>query len=237
MTMDTLFLTKIKTTTVERTNLWFDKFSHSVLFNIKEASALRNMSHKSIDQYIKWKIQWGSRSTPNYGGSWRELPQNISLNDTTINNLRQLCDFFIEDKRDRKISISRNTVTVYTNDKTLITDISELNFINHSKTHIRNLKQVGIPNTIRKQQSDYKFRSYFRHSRISLDQMSRLRNFLTAQEDCSLSPALKAWMTQPKWRHLEDYFYLDHNCNSIVTMMVLFMPRIIRKTVPIVTDK
>jgi hypothetical protein len=92
-------------------------------------------------------------------------------------------------------------------------------------------------NTILLKNPQHQFRSYFKITKITSDQKDMLINFLNNQRaGIRVSPALETWITG-KFHRTQDYFFVDHNEMSWLTMLSLVHPGIIRKTLQIVTDK
>ena len=223
---------------VQRPDLWFGCFNYCVKFHVNEAGSLREFDHKKIDRNIRARREWGRVRHPpnNYGGSWRDQWAEIVITDQDVVTLHQLCDFFTQDNRNRRITISGNTIYVYTNDLSLAQDIK--NNVGVSSFQIIQLQLVGTPGTIKLKQSDYQYRTYFKAIRLTTNSASSLRQFLLNQQDIRIGPGLKHWATRlflATWTM--DYFFIDHNNPTIISMLGLIVPGISRKTVPIITDK
>lgn len=226
---------QINATTTQRTELWFGKYNECVEFVLTEAGALRKLDHKSIDHSIQVRRTWGQVRPPTqHGGSWANQLTYPKITDTDIANLHHFCDFLVNDTRDRRLVINYKTVCVYTSDPTLIDDILDLNYV--VRPRVRKIELVGEAGSVRLSQSDYKFRSYFRYARLDIGQATNIKNFLSAQTEIRLSPSLKNWcLHQRTWKICSDYFFIDHNEQGTLSMLGLITPRLIRKTVPIVT--
>lgn len=221
---------------VERPDLWFGCFNYCVKFHVNEAGCLRELDHKKIDRNIRARREWGRVRRPpiNYGGSWHNQWTELVITDQDVVTLHQLCDFFTQDNRNRRITISGNTIYVYTNDLSLSQDIE--NNVGVSAFHVQQLQLVGTPGTIKLKKSDYQYRTYFKSIRLPLNSADQLRQFLLNQSDIRLGPGLKDWTKRHGFWTM-DYFFIDHNNPATISMLGLIAPGIARKTVPIVTDK
>jgi hypothetical protein len=92
-------------------------------------------------------------------------------------------------------------------------------------------------NTIQLKNPRHQYRSYFKITKITSQQKNMLINFLTNQQSSiRISPALTTWTTSVFYR-TQDYFFIDHNEMSWLTMLSLVHPGIIRKTLQIVAAK
>lgn len=237
--MDTSSLIELnKFVTVQhvlRTDLWFQRYDHCIKFTINEAGSLRGLSHTNIDKTVSMRREWGRvRHAGRNPGSWQDQWQPLIITDQDVDNLHQLCDFFQADQRDRKISISGDTMYVYTTDTDLIRDICNLKIIkNISETQVL---LHGTPGTVRLKNPKYQYRSYMRSIALKEPVADNIKNFLKVQEEIGLSPSLKHWLTD-RWKFILDYYFIDHNEHSTINMLRLIDPRLIRKTVPIVADK
>ena len=92
-------------------------------------------------------------------------------------------------------------------------------------------------NTIQLKKPQHKFRSYFKITKITSEQKDMLINFLNNQRaGIRVSPALETWITG-KFHRTQDYFFVDHDEISWLTMLALVHPGIIRKTQQIIQAK
>jgi hypothetical protein len=189
-----------------------------------------------IDRVIARRKEWGRRlaRSPN-PGSW--LWQELDITDRDIANLHTMCDFLSQDDRDRKIMISGNWIYVYSNDPDLLTDIASLDFLDTTKMLYTRVKLVGSPGTIVQKNPKYQKRSFLRSMVISPEQQQNLRNFLENQESARVSPALEYALGRDLMTRTMDYFFVDHDDDSVLIMLSLIVPNIIRKTLPIRSHK
>jgi hypothetical protein len=68
---------------------------------------------------------------------------------------------------------------------------------------------------------------------LTTDEKDRILTFLQGQADVRISPALTEWIATP-FNRTQDYFFVDYNAESWLTMLALIRPGLIRKTVQIV---
>ena len=91
-------------------------------------------------------------------------------------------------------------------------------------------------NTIYLKNPQHQFRSYFKITKLTQDQKTHLTGFLLNQHTVRLSPALDEWIVGP-FNRTQDYFFVDHNEMSWLTMLGLVRPGLIRKTQHIIQTK
>ena len=90
--------------------------------------------------------------------------------------------------------------------------------------------------TIQLKEPKHEFRSYFKITKITQEQKDYLIAFLANQQTVRLSPALRHWTTVP-FNRTQDYFFVDHDGLSWLTMLSLVRPGLIRKTMQIIQAK
>lgn len=224
--------TKIFTKIVERPELWFRRFGHCLRFYINEGSVLRHQDHGMIDRVIARRKEWGRRMVhASQPGSW--FWRDLDITDQDISNLHFMCDFFQQHDKDHKIMISGNWIYVYTNNINLLNDIESLDFLDTKRMLRTRVKLIGSPGTIIQKNPKYQKRSFFRSIVISLSQQQSMKNFLMNLESARISPALEYALGRDMMVRTLDYFFIDHDDDSVLIMLSLIVPNIIRKTLPI----
>jgi hypothetical protein len=180
---------------------------------------------------------------------WREVAQErwLSLNGKTLThrwneiteeveqNLYDFADILRNSGADLKLVVSTNYGWVYTNDLILIGQLKTLRMLT-GKRYTEAV--VDRPkNTIRLKNPKHNYRSYFKITKLTGQQKHNLINFLNNQQpSIRISPALAEWTTSA-FHRTQDYFFVDHNDMSWLTMLALVQPGIIRKTQQIILAK
>jgi hypothetical protein len=72
---------------------------------------------------------------------------------------------------------------------------------------------------------------------LTPSQKDSMFNFLGNQEKIRVSPSLKFAMSNQHITRTMDYFFIDHDDDSVLIMLSLIVPNIIRKTLPITAYK
>ena len=127
--------------------------------------------------------------------------------------------------------ISVNQCWIYSNDTIFLERIERLPFVNGAK--FTESVIVRPRNTVAVKHPHHRYRSYFRATKLNNDEKDRILSFLQGQNDVRISPALAEWIATP-FNRTQDYFFVDYNAESWLTMLSLVRPGLIRKTVQIV---
>jgi len=223
---------------VVKDRLFYNRFEYAIGFHLDEVSCLRELSHTQIDEMIDRRIAWREiaqqRVKNNKSSPYTILARrHREITDKTVSDLHELANLLLTTVIDFKLVVSVNQGHVYANDLSLIDQISDLSGLTR-KEYTRAV--VGRPkDTIRLKNPQHQFRSYFKRTKMTSEQKDHVTNFLKTQA-VRISPALKTWIDQPFYR-TEDYFFIDHNEMSWLTMLSLVRPGLIRKTQQIIPAK
>lgn len=224
---------------IKKDRLFFDRFEFSLGFYLDEASCLRVLDHAHINDMIERRKQWREIAAQRWANSknpgmilgrdWKEITE------TTVTNLHDLAELLLTAPKAFKLVVSVNQGHVYTNDLILINRLDRLPQLKH-KTYGRAV--IDRPkNTIQLKRPKHKFRSYFRLINLTVQQKDQLAGFLENQQThVRLSPALREWTAMPFTR-VQDYFFIDHETETWLTMLNLVVPGITRKTMHIIPAK
>lgn len=229
---------------VKRTTPWFGIYDYCARIYLSEAFMLRNLDHDYINRIAGYQ---------DYNRLQRAVDPVVNVHR---HELHAMCDFLLQDQRPRKIVVTHDWLYLYFNDPTLAKDLKSLDFIDVEKIEISQYQQFGQANAINLHDPKYAYRTYFRNINPSDEEYLRLRDYLLAQEDISLSPGLRMFFeyhdrylenTQnnvqnnwtQNWRshRIQEYHFIDHDSPSLVSMLRLLYPRLIRKTLPITAYK
>ena len=198
------------------------------------------MDHAQIDDLIARRRQWQEiaqqrwKQSNNKFGTilarrWRPITENI------IQDLHAVAEQLITSNIAYKLVVSVNQAWIYTNDTTLIDRLDAMPELLY-KTYTR--AQITRPiDTIQLKKPRHQYRTYLRNLSITSMQKEHLQDFLyNQQEHIRVSPALQTWLDQP-FNRTQDYFFVDHDSESWLTMLNLVVPGVIRKTMNIVPAK
>lgn len=222
-------------TPVSRTHLWYNLYRYSGRFYLPECFCIRHMSHDQIDRIIKIRRSWTAPTMQ--PGSWAARWRPVTLSDQQVQDLHDVCEFFITDQRAKKAVFSGDHFTVYANDLAVINDVSSLSAMRNRASWLWEAVLTGHPNTVALKKSAYNMRSYFRSMAPTAATMNSIKQFLLAQSDIRLSPSLREAIDEPRTCRFHDYYFFDHNHMGTVNMLSMISPSCIRKTMPIIVDK
>jgi hypothetical protein len=233
-------LTTRKFNPVKKDRLFYDKFQFCIGFHLDEVSCLRCLDHAQIDSLIQRRRQWreiarqrwsqsGQKASTILGRAYKEIT------DDMVADLHTLAEVLLTTSDEFKLVVSINQAYLYTNDLPLIERLDHLPILSY-KTFSESV--VSRPkNTIALKKPKYQFRSYFRQFNLTQQQKDNLEKFLTNQQQhVRISPALREWLAFP-FNRIQDYFFVDHDSETWLTMLNLVVPGVIRKTLHIIPAK
>lgn len=216
-----------------RADLWYGKYRYSLRLKLTEANCLRSYDSKQIAKTLDMRRRWGRRMMDTQGifapapGSWRWQELEITAEDE--DNLYRMRDVLVDQTQPYHKHIVGDWMYIYTNDSAMLDQIQSLEFLDPAMMERREIEQQGTPGKIYLKNPQYQYRTYFRCVSIDHAYRKRLQDWLAAQQDIKLSPSLSRWCT---WdvRYLESYYFFDHDSKTILSMLGMIMPEVVRKT-------
>ena len=228
---------------IVKDRLFYNRFEYAIGFHLDEVSCLRELDHVYIDTMIERRIAWreiaqqriiGPGKSNLFGQQTILSRRQKDITEKTVSNLHELADILLTTSADFKLVVSVSNGHVYTNDQALFDQLDNLEYITH-KDYSRAV--ICRPtNTIQLKNPKHQFRSYFKMSKLPYEQKDYLISFLLNQPTVRISPALDSWLIS-KFHRTQDYFFIDHNEQSWLTMLSLVCPGLIRKTMQIIQAK
>ena len=220
--------------------MFYDQFEYCIGFYLEEASCLRILNHAHVDEFIERRKQWREIAQQRWVNGvqkhgiimsrrWKEITEK------TVADLHALTEQLLLTKSEFKLVVSVDQGYIYSNDVSFLEQLSCMPELNH-KTFTQ--ATVTRPkNTIQLKNPQHQFRTYLKLSKLTVQQKDQLENFLSNQQSqVRLSPGLKQWVNQP-FNRLQDYFFIDHDSQTWLTMLGLVVPGIVRKTMHIIVAK
>lgn len=233
-------MTSLKFKPVKKDRLFYDQYHYSLGFYLQEVNCLRVLDHAHIDDLIQRRQQWreiAQQRWLNYAGNLGTIigRRHKDITEKTVEDLHKLAEVLLNTKYQYKLVVSINQAHVYSNDLELLEQLDALDILNY-KTYGQ-AAVVRPKDTIRLKNSTHKFRTYFTLCKLTGQEKDMLGDFLTAQQNhVRLSPSLQRWIDQP-FNRTQDYFFVDHDTQSWLTMLNLVRPGIVRKTMHIIPAK
>jgi hypothetical protein len=222
-------LTKLthKPNIVLRDRLFYDQYPYCMSAVLKEACAMRELSHEFIDNVISVRRHYLLNSKNFY----RHRLAHIS--DDIVTNLHKLCQLLLDTSHQFKLVIEFNSIRLYSMDDSLPREILDsdidLGFLSFKQAVVDRPRD-----TIQLKNPQHTHRSYFNRAKITEAQKESIVHLLNNNTDTlRLSPGLKTWTVQPfKWT--DTYYFVDHSDESWILMMSLIRPRLIKKTIQLI---
>lgn len=208
-------------------------------FHLEEVSCLRELDHDKIEDMIQRRREWREMARRRWRGPKAAtilgMAYGREITDEIIANLHALAEMLITAPEDFKLVVSVNQAHVYTNNLILINRLDRMSIL-HYKTFAQ-ARVVRPRDTVALKCPRHRFRSYFRLLNLTAQQKNHLEAFLNNHQDSvRMSPALREWWALP-FNRIQDYFFVDYNEETWLTMLNLVAPGVIRKTVQIVPAK
>ena len=221
----------LKFKSANKDQLYYGKFKYVISFELQEVSCLRILDHGHIDDQMERRKSWTVVRTRNpYRPARREITAEVE------SNVHTLAEHLLTTKHEFKLVVSMNQGYVYTNSKELIHQLDNMPWLtckSYGKAVV-----VRPKNTIQLKDPKHKFRSYFKFGKITEKEKENLINFLVNQHThLRISPALWDWVNAPKFSCLQDYYFIDYDSETWLTMLSLIRPGVVRKTMQIIPAK
>lgn len=232
MPMDISESNDLKLRPIASDRLFYDRWRYCIKIYLNEISAMRGLpDSETIDKILSERDHWRQQVRLRWPGT-NIIHANRSISAEDRENLKSFAEFLRPQTHNFKITISVSLAWIYTNDINLLTDIIDLPYV---KSYGINEATVVKPrDVVVLKNSKHTHRSYFRSCKLDADQKEKLCNFLHSQTDIRISSALNQWL-DVHWTRTQDYYFVDHVGENWTLLLSLICPRIIRKTLPIVT--
>ena len=227
---------------VVKDRLFYDRFRYCISFGLTEISCLRDqeLDCSGIKHMLDRRKEWREVAQQR----WVTLGQKPHIQPTRLwnditdeveQNLYDFANILRNSGVDLKLVVSSNCGWVYTNSSELINKLKPMRMLTGKKYTEAVIDRPK--NTILLKNPRHQFRSYFKITKITSQQKHTLINFLTNQQSSiRISPALGEWIPSAFYR-TQDYFFVDHDEMSWLTMLALVHPGLIRKTQQIIQAK
>lgn len=231
---------RLKFKKVNKDRLYYDQFRYCLGFSLSEVTALRSLDHDEIDSTIERRKAWRQSSQKRWASNRPKFVPAIRHNfpeitDQVVQNLHALADLLTATTAEFKLVISVNRAWIYSNNLKFLNQLDALECL--ADKHYSQAQVSRPKNTIQLKKSKFAYRSYFRFGKLTPQQVSNLVGFFeNHQEHIRISPALLEWTAMPSTR-FQDYFFIDHDSASWITMISLIHPGLVRKTLDIVCAK
>ena len=210
--------------------LFYDHWQYCVHFRLAEVNALRDsLDRVSIDDLLDRRQKWRERVRQRWPHN-NFVRGHDAITEQVRTDLYDFAEFLSLSTEPYKMVITVDQCRIYSNSPNLLERIGRLPFVRNPQ--YSESKITRARNTIALKNARYQYRSYFKSLKLTATEKTQINNFLKDQE-VRVSPALKEWFDNP-FNRAQDYFFIDYNSESWLTMLSLVRPGLIRKTVNIV---
>ena len=211
--------------------LFYDHWQYCISFRLDEVNCLRySLDAEKIDELLTRREMWRDRVRQRWPKNNFVRPHS-PITDGTRETLHAFADFLKLTTDPYKMVISVNQCWIYSNSTNLLERINRLPFVRNTK--FTESVIVRPKNTVALKNPEHRYRSYFRTVKLTEQERQQIMTFLQGQNNVRISPALKQWMSTP-FNRIHDYFFVDYDLESWLTMLSLVRPGLIRRTVKIV---
>lgn len=232
MPTDTLESNSLKFRPVASDRLFYDRWRYCIKLYLPEVSVLRTSKDiDRLDEILEEREHWRQQVRQR----WPQLNMihgNKAITCELKQNIKNFAQFLDSAVDDHKILLSVGHAWIYTNSVKFIQEIDRLPYITTcaltEATVVRPRDVVVLKN------SEHTHRSYFRSIKLQPYEKDQLQFFLANQPNIRVSQGLQSWLNE-HWSRTQDYYFVDHCGENWTLMLNLVCPRIIRKTLPIVT--
>lgn len=236
--MDTLSSTNLnlKFKTVRSDQLYYGQYQYSVSFQLQECWIFRyTTDHAEIDTRLIRQQEWREKMRERWPADRMNRYHSI-ITDVTRANIHSMADFITGISTPYKIVVENRTMRIYSSDLNIIQAVEHIGFVTR-----RRYSQIHIDrprDTILLKNPQHRLRSYFKETRITPEDKAAVAQFLINQPGIRVGAGLKTWLddgyTRYSSKYTRDYFFVDHDSQSWLTMLALVRPGLIRKTVQII---
>jgi len=208
---------------IKKDRLFYDQYHYCINFYLQEASCLRDIDHEHVDVILERRRLWreAGRERINRFAQYKPIDQQV------VANLHNLVDIFLQSQVQFKTVTTVDQLWIYSNDLNFISRLYEIPFLEH-KTLTKALI-AHARDTISIKNPQHQYRTYFKNQAFSQDEKTKITNFLLNQTECRLGPGLGDWLAN-NWLRTQDHYFIDHNEHSLLTMLCLIKPGLLRKT-------
>jgi hypothetical protein len=227
----------------EKQNLYYDIYRYVCAFDLVGTSCLRGFHQSDLDdEDITDRFSrrrsgfYVSSFMKNLGGNWSANPPSVPMQA----NIDNLCNFLtvLKSIPNSKVVIGYDWGYIYTNDVSVLETLDQVPYL-VNRTYSEAVPTYPKDVVLLSRPYHYTHRSYFRDRYVSQDERTKIGNFLLAQQHIKLSRSMAEYFnsTSPgRYCHMRPYWFFDHNHTGELLLMEMVMPRMIRKTLPIMIN-
>jgi hypothetical protein len=222
----------IDTRHVATSQLYFGQYQHCLSFGMLYSGQMRKLDPEQILANIRWK---NSRNVGWFSFS-RDLVPEIQ-DERTMAELA--CLELASELRAAAEPFKRvchwASQAIYSNDHTWLLRLAQLPGMTNQ---LLSTAVVSRPhNQVQLKESNWAWRSYFREQHLDPGVTARLRDFFYNRGDYFRLTDSFRWRLSTSAFYLQRWQFVDHHSEADATMLTMFHPGLVRKTLPITVTK
>jgi hypothetical protein len=220
----------IDTRHVATSQLYFGQYQHCLSFGMLYSGQMRKLDPEKILANIRWKnlrnVGWFSRDVMPEKQEERTVAELACLE--LASELRSAAEPF------KRVCFWQSQA-IYSNDHAWLLHLSTLPGMTNQ---LISTAVVSLPhNQVQLKQSAWAWRSYFREQHLDQPECAGLRDFFHSRGDYfRITDSFRHRLAQPKF-YMQRWQFVDHHSESDATMLTMFRPGLVRKTIPITVTK
>lgn len=226
----------LKFKTVKSDQLYYGEFEYSVSFQLQECWIFRyTLDHDELDARLTRQQEWRDKMRQRWPADSLNRYHSV-ITDVERANIHSMADFITGISTPYKIVVENKIMRIYTNDLNIVQAIEHISFVQR-----RRYSQVVVDrprDTILLKNPRFQLRSYFKETRITPEDKQAVAQFLANQPGIRIGAGLQSWIddgySRYSSKYTRDYFFVDHDHHSWLTMLALVRPGLIRRTVQII---
>ena len=221
----------IGTRHVATSQLYFGQYQHCLSFGMLYSSQMRSLDPEKILANIRWK------NSRNVGWFSQDRLLEKIQEERTMAELAclELASELQSAAEPFKRVCYWASQAIYSNDHAWLLHLSTLPGMTNQ---LISTAVVSLPhNQVQLKESKWAWRSYFREQHMYEPATARLRDFFHSRGDYfRITDSFQHRLKQPKF-YMQRWQFVDHHTEADATMLTMFRPGLLRKTIPITVTK
>jgi hypothetical protein len=220
----------IATRNVATSQLYFGQYQYCLSFGMMYSAQMRKLDPERILTNIRWK----NSRVVGYINQKNMIATQPDLAAAELACLELAAELLSAAEPFRRVC-QWQSQAIYSNDHAWLLHLSKLPGMTNQ---LISTAVVSRPhNQIQLKQSNWAWRSYFQEQRLDQPATARLRDFFHSRGNYfRLTDLFRHRLELPAF-YMQRWQFVDHHTEADVTMLTMFMPGLVRKTVPITVTK
>jgi hypothetical protein len=220
----------IDTRHVATSQLYFGQYQHCLSFGMLYSGQMRKLDPEKILANIRWK------NSRNLGWSvFGQLPEKKEERTAAELACLELAAELRSAAEPFKRVCFWQSQAIYSNDHAWLLHLSRLPGMTNQ---LISTAVVSLPhNQVQLKESKWAWRSYFREQHMDESATVCLRDFFHSRGDYfRITDSFQRRLKKPHF-YMQRWQFVDHHTEADATMLTMFRPGLIRKTIPITVTK